>query len=714
MQWLTKSASLLQHLEVQLLALDPQRQDLGTRARWSSTSAAFKSALQHAAAAGVLRLQSFKLKGLVATADILQQLPPQHLTQLSAEVEFEDSASMQAVAALTGLRSLQLKGQTDGSSAPFVSPLAMKADVLAPLSTALLQLRQLEIEPVTPAQLHWLPPQLQQLYVTVDIQHSMQQLTLLARWMRQRGVGIVRTLKLRDTVPWSLTDPSWAPAANALAAVFSADGAFEASATTAAAAAAADEAVAEPEAAFEGAAAVAEAIAAIAAAAAAFLPPPPPLPESVPLLAAPPAAAAAAGCCQLQSLTVESRNYGFDRAEPAWPLLQQLPASSLTHLRFCLNWRSTAQTAALLALTALRSLNLGSFASMHGRLYSYTSQMPVDVLEPLSALQQLTSLKLAMVQRAQLQHLQLPQLQDLVINVDHDASHGQLMQLGHLTAVQRLTVLDWRTPFEIGAVFPPNVVMLRCTDVEGAGSAGFNAEPLLALSCLRKLQLRTDATAGAAAQLAQLSRLTSLQEVELAHTLRHRVGYEAVDFAALPAAWGALPVRALSYSCSYNSETIPLGVIQGLAALTGLTRLYLNVQGGHVDATPAQLVTVLQQMTALRDLSLLGIRSLAPVAGRTRLTRSAAAALSAAAAGGAGSSASSSSGVKVYLDVETVALLLETVGGMQSLEKALVILLYRLTAKEVRQLQELLQQRLPTSLADGCCYVARWRVDMQF
>jgi hypothetical protein len=71
--------------------------------------------------------------------------------------------------------------------------------------------------------------------------------------------------------------------------------------------------------------------------------------------------------------------------------------------------------AALLALTALRSLNLGSFASLHGRLYSFTSQMPVDVLAPLSGLQQLTSLKLAMVQRAQLQHLQLPQLQELVI-----------------------------------------------------------------------------------------------------------------------------------------------------------------------------------------------------------------------------------------------------------------------------------------------------------
>jgi hypothetical protein len=679
-QWLTKHASLLQHLEVQLLALDPARRS--TPARWSSTLAGFSDALHHAAAAGVLRLHSLKLKGLVATPYILRQLPPQHLTHLSAEVDCDNSASMQAVAALTGLRSLQLIGRTAVAKSWLFHSAVAPTDVLAPLATALQQLTQLEIEPVTLTQLGWLPPQLQQLHVTVEIKHSLQQLTLLARWMQQRGVGIVRTLKLRDTVPFQLTDPGWALAANALAAAFSADGL---SATAAAAA----EAVAAPE----------VGLAAAAAAAAPSLPPPPPLPP----------AAAAAASCQLQSLTVESHDLSFDRAEPAWPLLQQLPASSLTHLRFCLNWRSTAQTAALLALTALRSLNLGAFAGLNGRLYSYTSQMPVDVLAPLSALQQLTSLKLAMAQRAQLQHLQLPQLHELFISVDYGESHGQLLQLGHFAAVQRLRVLNRGDPFQRGAVVPPNV-MLRCTDVELAGENGFSAEPLLGLSCLQKLQLRTSVNPAVAAELVRLTQLTSLQEVELAHTLQHYIRYAAADFVALPAAWGVLPLRALSYSCGHNSEPIPVGLIQQIAALTGLTRLYLNAQGGHVDATPAQLVSMLQQMVSLRNLSLHGVGSLAPVVGRTRLTRSAAAALSAAADASAGGGASSSSGVKVYLDVETVAMLFETVGGMQDLEKAFVSLLVRFDAKEVRQLQDMLQQRL-----SGCgCYVDRWRVDMLF
>jgi hypothetical protein len=278
--------------------------------------------------------------------------------------------------------------------------------------------------------------------------------------------------------------------------------------------------------------------------------------------------------------------------------------------------------------------------------------------------------------------------------------------------VQQLTVLDRRALFQRGAVFPPNVVTLQCPDLQSPGEMGFCAEPLLGLSCLRKLQLRTDANAAAAAELAQLSQLTSLQDVDLAHSLQ---GYieSAADLEALFAAWGVLPIRAVSYSSSWN-ESIPVGLNQQIAALTGLTRLYLNAQGGHVDATPAQLVTMLQQMTALRSLSLHGFRSLAPVVGSTRLTRFAAAALSAAAAGGAGSSASSSGGVKVYLDVESVALLLETVAGMQDLEKASVIVFVRLFAKEVRQLWDMLQQRLPRSLADGCCYLSSRRVDMHF
>jgi hypothetical protein len=657
MQWLTKHASLLQHLEIQLPA---QHFDRAIRARWADTLTAFTTSLRHAAAAGMLRLQSLTLKGFAATPYILRQLPAQHLTQLSAELRFDDSDSLQAVASLTGLRALQLSHPLG----ILVSPnTAETAELLAPLAAGLQQLTQLHIEPLTPNQLQRLPPKLQQLHVTVDIKHSLQQLTLLARWMQQRGVGIIRTLKLRDTVPFPLNNPDWAPAANALAAAFS-SGMLEGAAADAV------EAVAAPE-------------------------------------AAPAAAAAAASCCQLQSLTVESRSYGFERAEPAWPLLQQLPASSLTHLRLCLDWSSTAQTAALLALTGLRSLDLGAFASMSGGLYSYISRMPMNVLAPLSALQQLTSLKLAVVQRAQLQLLQLPQLQELCTSIDQGGSVGQLLQLGHLTAVQHLTVLDSELPFQAGAVFPPNACSLQCSNAQWDEQTDCAVQPLLALTRLQKLQLKAVASAAAAAELAQLSRLSSLQDIQLTYALHYRLKYSDADIAALPAAWAVLPVKALSYSSSYNRETIPAAIIQQIGALTGLTRLHLNAHWGHVDATPPQLVGMLQQLTALRKLSLQGVRSFAPVVGSTRLTRSAAAALSAAAAGSAGSGATSSSSgsVKVYLDVEVVASLLETVGGMQDLVSGSVNLPVWFTAKEVRQLQDSLQQRLPASLRSGCYYV---------
>ncbi|KAF6262452.1 hypothetical protein COO60DRAFT_1635968 [Scenedesmus sp. NREL 46B-D3] len=241
----------------------------------------------------------------MATQGLLQQLPPQHLTRLCADMDFEGSGTMQAVAALSGLRVLQLCWPTGGPRL-FEPPAAETASILAPLAAGLQQLMELHIEPVTPLQLLWLPP----------------------------------------------------------------------------------------------------------------------------------------------------------------------------------------------------NLHVGTFVSMGGRLYSFMSQQPVDALATLSALQQLTSLNLALVQRAQPRHLQLLLLQELLISVDAGLSDDQLLQIGHLTH---------------------------------------------ALSGLQKLQLKASTDRAAAAELARLSRLSCLQELELTYYLQPHSKTSAAHAAAVAAAWGVLPVTAQSY-----------------------------------------------------------------------------------------------------------------------------------------------------------------------
>jgi hypothetical protein len=491
MQWLQKHACLLQQLEIQLAV---KHLDGARKARWSNLITALESALQHAGAASLLKLKAVALGGFTASPGLLQALPAAHLTHLCAEVRLDDSASMQALAALTGLRTLQLRW-TDGRFQLFRPPIP--ENVLAPLA-ALQQLTQLHINPVRPEQMQWLPTTLQQLHATVDARGDPEQLLHLARWMMHHA-KIVRTLKLTDTVPFHFNSPAWRIATAALAA------AFYCGTTAAEKAAAADAA---------------------------------------------PAVEAAASSCQLQALTMES--YGGNLAEPAWPRLQHLPAHSLTRLACCLDWGSAAQTGALLALTALRSLQLGNYYRTGQKLYRFMSEHAVDVLAPLSALQQLVSLELVAVQRAQLQHLQLPQLRQLHVHIDAGLSGGQPLQLAHLTALQQLTVKDTGAAIRVGDSLPFSLCTL---DAMGCGHRkGFSSQPLLVLSNLRKLQLHASTDGASAGELAQLSSLSSLQEVKLTYAAPDR-GVAEADAAAIAAAWSELPVAVLEQQGSASSVT---------------------------------------------------------------------------------------------------------------------------------------------------------------
>jgi hypothetical protein len=194
--WLRKHTGLCQGLNLQIIHSSdkslsflegglPRVKDV----RWPDAVAAIAKALQDAATAGNVALQSFSLAGSTADAATLQQIPSQQLTQLCAEIDFSSTVSLQAVAALTGLRSLQLT--VAAHSARHAAD-----DVLAPLAAALQQLTQLHVGPVWLAQLQQLPAKLQQLHVKIDLDRDLQQLVQLADWLQQHS-SIIKSLGLQ-------------------------------------------------------------------------------------------------------------------------------------------------------------------------------------------------------------------------------------------------------------------------------------------------------------------------------------------------------------------------------------------------------------------------------------------------------------------------------------------------------------------------------------
>jgi hypothetical protein len=393
-------------------------------------------------------------------------------------------------------------------------------------------------------------------------------------------------------------------------------------------------------------------------------------------------------------------------------VLQHMPASSLTQLSCAAEWQgvlpahfnpalTAADYAAVFKLTGLRSLTLG--------------HRPVGfqpyALGPPTTLQQLTALRLETVCRQQLGLLQLPQLQELCVGLD-SGSTAQL-QLGHLSSVSRLWVQDSAGQLQLSEQLPPNVVYLWWYN-KAAGGA-WSLRPLLRLSCLRKLQLRSVIRFGAgaadesvqptqaAANLAQLSSLSSLQEVGLAYEWRGPV--EAVTAAAATAwsaaltaaaatacsaAWQVLPLTSLALSC----ECMPVSVLQQALPLQALKTLQLVQTKVEQRLAPAALANLLQQTTALQQLQLecyLHCSTLSVPRGS---------------AGGHWQFAA------VDGNVDGIARVLRTVCSLPALEAASVKLCMQLSEAAVRQLSHMIQLQLPGM--QQYCFATRHSVSLEF
>jgi hypothetical protein len=226
-------------------------------------------------------------------------------------------------------------------------------------------------------------------------------------------------------------------------------------------------------------------------------------------------------------------------------------------------------------------------------------------LARLSTLQQLTRLQLAEVGRAQLQQLHLPQLRVLEVQI-FDVLPGRCLKLHHLTALQQLKVTD-ATPLLSGDQLPPNLKELVCVrrdplghNAHGDGiGCSFALTPLLALSCLEKLQLHTQGAAATAAGLQQLSRLS-----ELGLSFSYGSLYAACNqlTASVAEAWHFLQLRSLKL---HNVEVTAcflqqLAGFKGLACLS-LDQVFVSHHGGKLAL---QLAAALEHLTGLQCLAL--------------------------------------------------------------------------------------------------------------
>jgi hypothetical protein len=375
---------------------------------------------------------------------------------------------------------------------------------------------------------------------------------------------------------------------------------------------------------------------------------------------------------RLESLTLNE----FRSIRSAGPLLQQLSTCSATQLKCSIDWGSAVDVGALCSLTSLHSLHL---------VQSDVSLQPDDAVTPLSALQRLTQLQLCAVHCAQLAVLWLPQLQRLDLN-RCDCDQGQQLQLGHMTALQQLQLLDCRicstqhttsraleniTCSSEGQL-PPKLREMQwlCAD-EGLG---FSMQQLLALTGLQKLELPGRIPDSEPQQLPQLSRLAGL------------TGIGIYCSAAIAVTCCALPIKALSIT----SDDATPAVLQQLCAFSGLT--YLTVHGKHLPATMEQLSTTLAQLTALQHVSVTGFSTTADRPARSMRSSRAAAQTSSP-----GSSSYVAAGARAAHSVEGVAMLLRALGRLPDIGSVLVAVPVMLNRAEARHIKE----QLPAWLQPG-------------
>jgi hypothetical protein len=431
---------------------------------------------------------------------------------------------------------------------------AARDEVLAPLMH-LQQLTQLHVGTVRPAQLQWIPASVQQLHVSVG-RLKARQLEQLADCLKEHAT-IVRALTLDLNPDWG---EAWQIALDALVAAFEAAAAAAAATSTAAGG----------------------------------------TPTS-----------ASSSSWQLQELTVAS----LQDMQTAGRILQHLPAGTLTQLDCSIKWSNSEHINAVCMHTGLRSLHLISNSNVaHENICGQAD----DVLVPLTDLQQLTALSLNELRREQLQHLQLPQLQELHVSfaLSIVPQRAQPLRLQQLTAVTRLSVGAAQNGLQLEDALPPNLCELSWFGWVTSSTAG--VLPLLSLRRLQKLYVRCDdvsAAPGEEAQLAaqelvQLSKLASLQKLTLVMDIA--AGLRAGNAASL--AWQFLPLKELRLI----SSNIQADVLQQLSSLQGLTALSLDCDTaaflagtGRMEATFHELSLLLRPLTALRKFRILDLKAYA-------------------------------------------------------------------------------------------------------
>jgi hypothetical protein len=371
-------------------------------------------------------------------------------------------------------------------------------------------------------------------------------------------------------------------------------------------------------------------------------------------------------------LHLQSLAMGHSCCAVTQPLLEQLPVASLTHLQCWQLSNISACLPRLCELSSLRSLLLQRPSYAVDGLLSH--QVSDNVLAPLSALRQLTRLQLPAVRKAQLLPLQLPYLQQLHVKLD-DHGDGAQLQLSHLTALQVLTVAG---PYNscglaAGDELPAGLQELYWTDT---WTNGCSLQPLLGLAKLQKLRLMLGLQPPTAEQVAQLSVLSSLQEVALSYCCAPG----ACGDAAAATAWPVLPLLELGLQHIQLSSA----ALHNMQQLLGLTSLDLGLKDYGVSRTAAEVsfgevASMLLQMPALQRLGLYGLRFAATVVSKDRGGRR-----------------------YMYHDGGGVAGLLQAVGGLRQLDYVLVNLRMKLQQEVVQELTGMLQQLLGMQLAPSC------------
>jgi hypothetical protein len=553
---------------------------------------------------------------------------------------------MQAIAALSGLRSLDFFCLDPLGSVRFPFP-------------DMQQLTYLQLRPIGPWDLSCLQPlllqprKLQQLHMTVAVCFGFQELYDLADWIKQH-LGLVSSLKVEVAADFDYSIVDDAPD-QLMHERMGARAVIEA--VQEAAAAAAAEAAEVAAAAAVAAATTLDELAADLSAGAAL----------------PPAALPAGLRLQSFSIRIFTNEPDVHAA-----LMRALPASSLTHVECPHSWCDPAQVSALCRLTGLQSCVLpprfpNGFADD-------------DALAQLTALQQLTRLELTAARKL-LQRLPLlPQLQVLDVFMNECFPKRQL-QLVHLTCVTKLVLQDRNAPLLASDQLPPSlhelVLLQEPWSERSRVRNSFRLQPLLALQHLKKLHLQMPGTAGAAAELAQLGSVSSLQELRLNCSVCPGSGLDS----SAASAWSNLPLKSLAVSM----DEVSAGFVQQLTMFGDLTCLSLTRELGaayepqtHGSAvTPAQLAVVLTQLTGLQALALDMRMEVGVQAGSLSLH-------------GLSTAGASSS----YL--ESLGALLQAIGGLQQLGTVQFRLPVELDAAALQHLSGMLGHLLPSSLVAHC------------